>query len=311
MKNVKEITASMKLVQLKELIKLFNITVSDNKKASVVLSLSEYIKYSIREILDTIILYDELKLIEKIIDNEYLEYDIEEKNNQIKNSLCYLGIIYSDSKGRTFIADDLKDEVKILVKDEEIINHCKNRQKIINLFEKLLDLYGILSLGVVEDYIIDCIGPGYRVHEAIRLIQKYNTINKIYYQDNESTYYNIKILDEHITKNVCNNLNLKYKYYKINDILEFESKTTVHEKEIYFILNRYYKNSKLTNECIEDIKYLIKSNVSSEEISIIVKQKVKRLSELGRKRIEYEVRMMREYYPLWGLKGYCLKEIKQ
>jgi hypothetical protein len=129
----------------------------------------------------------------------------------------------------------------------------------------------------------------------------YNARCKLYYKDDDCTYYNLKIIDKKYLKGkIDNKLNLRYKYYSksyLNNYTE-ELKLNSIEKQIYIILNKRYKNSIITFECLKNIKLMIENYVSSKDISMLIKERIKRLNELGRKMIEQLIDSLGEKYPL-------------
>lgn len=316
---VESIIASMKLSHLRELIELFNIQIKGNKKKDYTKYVSIYVQNNIEKILKNFIIYDEWNLIRKICNEDYkIKMD---KNYSIdistKKSLEYLGIIYSyyDNGIETIsIPTEIRECIKQKIYDMNIIFYSNSRQNIIDCFKKLLDIYGIVTMSLVEYYIVKDLEKKYRVHEIIKMLRTYNARCKLYHIDHDCNYYNLEIIDkEYIRKKIDNSLNLNFKYYSKSYLNNYTKELELNsiEKQIYIILNRHYKDSTITLECLKNIKIMIKNDISSKEISIFIKDKTKRLSELGRKMIERLIDSLREKYPLWILKGYSIEELQK
>lgn len=320
-KSVESIITSMKLDHLKKLAELFHIQIKENKKQNYVKHISRYLQNNIKEILERFIIYDEWKIIRKIYE---ADYQIRIDNNQISmktkkalKSLEYLGIIYSyddNNEENISMPIEIRKYIKQKIYDINIIIYVRNRQNIIDLFKKLLGIYGVVPMNLAEYYIMRDLSKEYEVHELIKMLWECNTRCKLCYIDDKCNYYNLKVMEpKGIKEKIDNKFNLQYKYFSKSELSNYTEELSLNsiEKQIYIILNRHYKDSITTLKWLKDIKLMIENDISSKDISVFIKEKTTRLSEMGRKMIEQLIDDLREKYPLWILKGYSIEELQK
>lgn len=313
MKSVKEVIELKKLKELKTLMNFFELEIIENRKNSLIESVSSYLKNNIRSILLDFATYDQINIMSRVCSEDYILYENSDLQNKSIITLEYLGLIYIENENemtRIYIPYDLKNEIQNHINGETLIKYCIKRQELLDMFSDILELYGVLDLDIIVKYIKDYAGEGYRIHQCIKIIHKYNMIHLSYYIY-ESTYYNMKIEKNELPRRLNQTLKLRYKYYEKYDIKNIINRKTKYEKEIYFILNRYYKNIIQTNEHIKNIKDMIRIGLSDEEIVNIIMSEIKGLSNLGKNKIQFYLGKMRKEYPLWGLKGYLLEELRE
>lgn len=315
-RNIKDVMSSMTLNHLKELAKSFEIQVIGTKKNDFIESVSLYIKNNISVIFDNFIFYNEYEFIRKLCIENYKKILKEDDgvDHSIIESLEYLGIIYSyslDNNRIIVIPCELRLYIKIKIFNIDTYDYAMEKQNLIDLFINILDIYGVVPVDVLIDYIIKYIGSEEKVHEYIGFLWRYNFRYNLYYIDHKLNYYNAKILNlKVINEKLISNLGLNYKYYTKNELENIRDENlNCIEKEIYNILKRYFKYTKFAMEYLEEIRILVKNDISSEEINKIIVKKLKKIGESRRKIIEKYIEHLREYYPLWGLKGHCLKDL--
>lgn len=319
-KCVESIIASMKLSHLKELSELFHIQIKENKKQNYIRYVSRYLQNNIKEVLERFIIYDEWNLIRKIYEADYairIDNDqISMKTKKSLKSLEYLGIIYSyddNNVENVSMPIEIRKYIKQKIYDINIILCARNRQNIIYLFKKLLDIYGIVPMNLAEYYINRDLSEEYEVCELIKMLWDYNARCELCYIDDECNYYNLKIMDKKcIKEKIDDKFNLQHKYFSKSELNNYTEELSLNsiEKQIYIILNRHYKDSITTLEWLKDIKLMIENDISSKDISVFIKEKTTRLSEMGRKMIEQLIDNLMEKYPLWILKGYSIEELQ-
>ncbi|WP_455795532.1 hypothetical protein [Clostridium butyricum] len=309
MVSVRETFCKMKVTELDQIVRMFELKVPCRKKDNIIDIIYEYMKNNINNIFREFIVYEELNLLRKICDNNFkiLCKDVELDSDNVHSLLC-IGIIYIE-KTNIIIPKEFQNLIKSCLDDKYIIEFSKKREDIISIVQNLLELYGVFHLELLEDYIIDKIGRGYRVHKIIEFIRKYNMRNNFYYEDEDCFYYNLKITDRPSMKMKIIEINLRYKYFHESEMTDIINRESHYEKDIKIILNRIYKNLKASKQIIKVIKFMIIEGRTSEEIGGFIKEKVKRLSEFGFRSIVKSVDNMRKHYVIWGFKGYSLEEI--
>lgn len=316
-KSIKSIISSMKLSHLKRLTTIFQTNVNGKKKEDFVENISFYIKNNISVIIDNFITYEEYTVIKKICDNNYtlLLDSKNDINEDVKNSLEYLGVIYSYydcNEKKISISFEIREEIKLRLPKMEVIEHSKENQKLIELFKILLDIYGIIPQDLLLDYANEYFGMDYKVHEAIKNLWRYNDRYNLYYSDYELNYCNVKIIDiVSLNEKLSNKPNVNYKYYDKNQLKNMSnSNLNCIEKEMYIVLKRHFKSSEITLKYLDYIRTMIKNDISSRKISEFIMNKTKRMGEYGGLIIEELVDRARIYYPLWTLKGNSLKDLQ-
>lgn len=316
-KSINSIIASMKLNHLKELSKVFEIHVSGGKKNNFIEDISAYIKSNISVILENFITYDEYKFIKKLYKENYIIIlnENDKSYEKIRNSLEYLGLVYTylDFKQRKVsVPIEIRSSINFGIFDTNIIKRYKENQKLVELFKNLLDIYGIIPINILIDYISEYIVSENSIHEAIKFLWRYNFRYNLYYNDTKLNYFSIKIIDiRYLNKKLIDNQSLKYKYYNKSQLKTMSNSKLIYvENQIYIILKRYLKSSEITLEYVDYIRTMIKNDFSSKKISEIIMQKTKRMSEQGRIITEKLIDRLREFYPLWSLKGHSLKDLE-
>lgn len=313
MVDARDVLCRMKVSELDHIIKIFELKAGCRKKQNIIDVIFEYMKNNMSYIFKEFIIYDEINLLRKICDNNFeMICEEAELHTQHVKSLSCIGIVYIDEeKSSVAIPVEFQTQVKSCLDNKCVIEFSKNRSDIIRMTKNLLEFYGVFHLELLEDYIMDRIGVGYRVHRAIEFIRKYNMRNNFYYKDDDCFYYNLKINDRRSMKMRTLEMNLKYKYYEEFEIINMINKKCTYENDVRIILNRVYKNCRASDEIINIIKFMVIEGRTSEEIGCLIKEKVKRLSDFGFKSIVKSVDNMRKNYIIWGFKGYYLEEIHE
>lgn len=315
--SIKNIISSMKLSRLKNLTKIFEIHVSGKRKEDFVETISCYIKDNVSVIIDNFITYEEYSFIKKICDNNCALLLEEEDNvrDDVIKSLEYLGIIYSyydfDEK-KVSIPFEIREKMKLRLLKIDVVEHSKENQKLINLFRTLLDIYGVVPQDLLLDYVAQDFRMEYKVHEAIKNLWRYNERYNLCYSDSKLNYCNMKIIDiMSINEKLLTKSNINYKFYDKDQLKNMtDSNLNCIEKEICIALKRHFKSSEITSKYLIYIRTMIKNDISSKEISELIRSKTRRMGEQGRIIIEKLVDRARIYYPLWTLKGHSLRDLK-
>ncbi len=315
-KLVINVISSMKLRHLKHLAKIFEIQIKGNRKENYIEHVAQYSINNISAIVDNFITYEEYKFIKILCDENYtmILKNESKKSEEIQRSLGDLGLVYSylDSNEKTIsIPVDIRENIKSKISNTKTIDYLKKKQNLIDVFKELLDIYGMIPQNVLIDY-MTCIDFEYRVCENIKILWRYNFRYNLYYDDYKLNYYNTKIIDrESFNQKLINKLNLNYKYYNLSQLKKMSNEgLNSIEGEICFILKRYYKSMELILEYLNNIRLMVKNDISSKEISNYVMKKTNKMSEQGKKNIEQLVDNLRECYPLWTLKGHYLKDLE-
>lgn len=309
--SIEDVFNEKKVKELNNLIKMFELSIRDRRKAETIRILSEYLSENVEKVIRKFIIYDELMILKSLCDNNYemiLEDAAVDTNIQ---SLTVLGLVYvynKDEKKHVCIPLELQNNIESCLDDSCIIEFSKCRKRVIKMFHNLLELYGAFNLTVLEDYIINEIGDGYRIHRSIEFIRMYNERNHIYNIDENMVYYNSKITDIENVKTKLYNMYTQYRYYENDNIEYIINKKSSYENNIYIILNRVYKNSKDAVRVMEEVNFMVRQGKETEEIGAYVKEQAKRISAFGLRNICKSVDMMREDTIIWGLKGYTLGE---
>lgn len=313
MVNTRDVLCRMKVSELNNIIRIFELKAGCRKKENIIDIIYEYMKNNMSYIFREYIIYDELNLLKRICDNNFeMIREEEDVHYQYVKSLSCIGLVYIDKeKSGVFIPEEFQMQIKSCLDNKCVIEFSKNRSDIIRMTENLLEFYGVFHLELLEDYIMERIGLGYRVHRAIEFIRKYNIRNNFYYEDDDCFYYNLKINDRTYMKMRTIEMNLKYKHYKESEIISIMNRKCSYENDIRLILNRVYKNCKVSDEIIKSIKFMVIEGRTTNEIGCFIKEKVKRLSDFGFKSIVRSIGKMRNSYIIWGFKGYYLEEINE
>lgn len=316
-RSIKNIISSMKLSYLKKMAKVLGINVIGCKKENYIESIASYVKHNIYVIMSDFVTYEEYELIKKLCDENYTIALNKKKmiKEEIIKSLEYLGIlyVYCDCNQKNIsIPVDIRESLKSIIYHVDYIDNYKANQKLRDMFRELLDIYGVMPQELLVDYIIQDVRWKYRIHEALRILVIYNFRYNLYYCDRELKYYNIKILNlKALNEKLINKLDLNYKYYDQNRLKTINNrKSNYIEKEICVVLKRQFKSSEIVLEYLDYIRIMIKNDMSSEEISEIIRSRTKRMSQQGRKILEGLIDRVRVYYPLWTLKGYSLEDLQ-
>lgn len=316
-KSITNNIASMKLCHLKELSKVFEIQISRRKKKDFIEDISVYMENNISEVLYNFIIYDEYKFIKKLYDENYtiVLKENNKRDEEMIKSLEYLGIVYTYSnynEKKISIPNELKENIKSEILNTEVINHYKMNQEIVELFKNLLDVYGAIPMNILIDYIIEYLRSDNEAYKAIKFLWRYNFRYNLYYSDNKLNYYNTKIIDmRSLNEKLINNSNLDYKYYNISQLKSMCNRNLNYiENQIYTILKRYFKSPEFTLEYLDCIRTMIKNDIASGEISKLIMQETKRMSEQSRKQIEKLIFCLKEYYPVWTVKGHFYKDLE-
>lgn len=309
--NARDVFCKMKICELNNIIKSFELKLGCRKKESIIDIVCEYMKNNMDHILREFIIYDELDLLKKVCNNNFeIAYEDEDIISEHVESLSGVGLLYIDrEKASIAIPKEFQMEIAANLEDKCIDKFSKCRSDVIKMTKQLLEVYGVFHLDLLEDYITKKIGIGYRIHRSIKVVRQYNLRNNFFYEDDDCFFYNLRISDRESMKVKIANINLKYKYYTKLEIDEILCRECVYEKDIKIILNRVYKNLNASQEIVEAITFMIIEGKSSDEIGQFLKEKVKRLSDFGFKSILTSVDNMRNNHIIWGYKGYYLEEI--
>lgn len=311
MVSARDIFNKMKVSELNNIIKIFELKVTCRKKENIIDIIYEYMKKNMIYIFQKHIISDELDLLRKVCDNNFkISYEEAELDLDHIQSLHYIGLIYiNKEKTVIVIPQEFQELIKLCLDDKYVTEFSRKKADIVSMVQNLLELYGIFHLELLEDYIINKIGEGYRIHGAIEFIRNYNMRNVFYYEDDEHFYYNLKIINKDSMKDRILKIHIGYKYYNECDMKDIINRKSPYEKNVKMILNRVYKSLKKSEEIMSYLRLMIMQGMTSEEIVCNLKETVKRLSDYGLRSIVKYVDSIRSSYIIWGMKGYYLDEI--
>lgn len=310
--NARDVFLKMKICELNNIIKIFELKLGCRKKENIVDIIYEYMKSNMNHILLEFIIYDELDLLREICNNNFEIIYEDSIISEHAESLARIGLVYINREKRSIsIPKEFQMHIVSGLDDNCVKEFSKCRSDVINMTKQLLEVYGVFHLELLGEYIMKKIGVGYRIHRAIQVIRQYNLRNNLFYEDEDCFFYNLKISDRESMKVKTANINLNYKYYTNLEITEILNRECSYEKDIRIILNRIYKKLEISDEIISDIRFMIIEGKSLDEIGQFLKERVKRLSDFGFKSILMSVENMRNNHIIWGYKGYYLEEIDE
>ena len=128
MVSVRETFCKMKVTELDQIVRMFELKVRCRKKDNIIDIIYEYMKNNMNYIFREFIVYEEINLLRKICDNNFkiLCEDVELDSDNVHSLLC-IGIIYIE-KTNIIIPKEFQNLIKSCLDDKYIIEFSKKEK---------------------------------------------------------------------------------------------------------------------------------------------------------------------------------------
>lgn len=312
--HINEIMLSKKICELKEIIKVYNIRTKSTLKSDLADSLAKHTCDNIELIIEEMIIYEELLLLQELCNKNYKLHYNNKVNESAVKSLGFLGIIkFNKESSEIGIPIELQSIIHNKIENKCVLKKARDRQNIIDISKIILDIYGIIPFTLIEKYITLYEYDEYKAHKILTMLWQYNQRYELFSEDLNSNYCSLNIIDKEYIHKKINELNMGYRYYDLEELENVYKCACILskvEREIYVILNRYYKDKEKSLNELRKIKFMIKNGYSSSLISEKVSKDINIKSEIGKRNLQVLIEQTMEKCPLWTLKGHFPKEIK-